>query len=693
MASLHRDNQFKLRALSSALLACSLSLAASSVFALQEITDEDLGESTGEGIAFLPENAYMLFRGEGANETVATMTNATTGRNNDTGYIRYIPVGPLTNEAANSGAGKADLYLYGLAVSRGDGDLNSRINSAGGTFNNAAIRRWGTPENPWLFKVATETQVPNFNPTTTCSGATDASCQVSYLALEAPMHEFYALNYAGTANDVGNTVPVVTGSSPAADAAAAAAGADAYNLKLAFWADAFVRDPTKPEATGASAATSDQFCLGAASGCVAADSRANRLRLQAVWDGLSLNGSRIQIFQTLSGSFAGAGGNATASTYNGTLGLAGILRFNSGDTRYDATNKTGYGASISSTASISTPAAWSAANITQNGCGNSSIDYGNAACQQRIRTRSVTNTATTTWSLPTGTNVGVLRFSTQECGAGNPSGCGGTAQKKLDSPAVNGVAAPTFDANEGLYLYGANINLVLGSLYQPLVVGKDPNSNNLVLEIAAIPNKAEIYKKIYTDYRTTGKDASYLGSTCSVYACGTAISVNGVKKYQGNSATHSSISIGSTLYDPDTGLLTAYSGVEAIGVSFGALNGTSNTVNTVYSESQNQLRRRRERTYNFGFSSTYDWEYRAANNSYYAHNAGPNNGSAAPAANRDWDIATGMATNPADWRYTTSQVPTAAVNNAPALSPANNLGSAVIDGFLVQHMKITTKGL
>lgn len=33
--------------------------------------------------------------------------------------------------------------------------------------------------------------------------------------------------------------------------------------------------------------------------------------------------------------------------------------------------------------------------------------------------------------------------------------------------------APTFDANEGLYLYNPNINLVLGSLYQPLVLSSD----------------------------------------------------------------------------------------------------------------------------------------------------------------------------------------------------------------------------
>ncbi|MFX9826047.1 hypothetical protein ABTP44_20200, partial [Acinetobacter baumannii] len=39
-------------------------------------------------------------------------------------------------------------------------------------------------------------------------------------------------------------------------------------------------------------------------------------------------------------------------------------------------------------------------------------------------------------------------------------------------------------------------------------------------------------------------------------------------------------------------------------------------------------------------------------------------------------------------------IPTA--NQAPALTnitPLNNLGSAVVDGLLIQHLKLTTKGL
>lgn len=93
----------------------------------------------------------------------------------------------------------------------------------------------------------------------------------------------------------------------------------------------------------------------------------------------------------------------------------------------------------------------------------------------------------------------------------------------LITPAINGGVAPTFDANEGVYLYNPNINLVLGTLYQPLVLGSD--GKNFSLEIARIANKPEIYKQIYTDY--SGADTSYKGSTCNVYQCGSQLTLGG----------------------------------------------------------------------------------------------------------------------------------------------------------------------
>ena len=145
--------------------------------------------------------------------------------------------------------------------------------------------------------------------------------------------------------------------------------------------------------------------------------------------------------------------------------------------------------------------------------------------------------------------------------------------------------------------------MVLGSLYQPLILGSD--GANFSLELTRIPNKEDIYRKIYTDYDNPNSNV-YQGSTCNVYKCGN----NGLTGYQGNNATHSSITIGSTVYDASKNTLTAYKGADAVGVSFGAMRPVAQ-----------------------------------------------NSGVTAPPAN------------------------------------FKNMGSAVIDGVLIQHLKITTKGL
>ncbi|MEL1623643.1 hypothetical protein V2W51_19300, partial [Acinetobacter baumannii] len=58
--------------------------------------------------------------------------------------------------------GKADIFLYGLALSKSDSDANSRIAN---TTTAAAISSWGTGANPWVFKVKTSNNVPNFSTT------------------------------------------------------------------------------------------------------------------------------------------------------------------------------------------------------------------------------------------------------------------------------------------------------------------------------------------------------------------------------------------------------------------------------------------------------------------------------------------------------------------------------------------------
>ena len=134
-----------------------------SCFALEAMSDEKLGDTTGEGIALLPQDAYMVFRGAGPNETTEQLLD----RTKDIGYINYVPVGPLSTTAidtnksgavdsADQAVGKADLFLYGLAVSKANDldpdDSNERVgmikDAAGKATAINGIKSWGTASNP-----------------------------------------------------------------------------------------------------------------------------------------------------------------------------------------------------------------------------------------------------------------------------------------------------------------------------------------------------------------------------------------------------------------------------------------------------------------------------------------------------------------------------------------------------------------
>ena len=420
------------------------------------------------------------------------------------------------------------------------------------------------------------------------------------------------------------------------------------------------------------------------------------------------------------------------------------------------------------------------------GCGNASLAFGVATCEYRFRSRNVSDVVSNgTWTPPAVSSV--LRLSTQE-----------TANTALlSTPAINGGAAANFNTTEGLFLYNPNINLVLGSLYQPLTFGVAPDGKNLVIELARIPNKESIYKKIYTNYddSNVATNGGYTGSTCNIYQCGT----NGTTEYQGNNATHSSITIGSTLYDSATNSLSARKDNGAVGVSFGPLVArTGINASKSYKQWQDQQRQLRRREFNWtdkyevydndnffrndedrtdpytgrindcdpiGVCSRQilnngglnkptgedtgdmpfvqtnkgyhlDWAYRTTGNAdvggtcttsaYAAAGFCGVNGQRtdtwitataqtdSDAAKRDYTGRATTATN-LDWASQTpnwadSTARSIAVRNtltSPAkldviptnpsssitMSPQNNFGSVAIDGLLINHMKITTKGL
>lgn len=62
------------------------------------------------------------------------------------------------------------MFIYGLALSKSDNDLNSRFSNQG--FS------WGSADNPWMIHAGTEQNVRQF---------TAAGDEVGYIAIEAPL--------------------------------------------------------------------------------------------------------------------------------------------------------------------------------------------------------------------------------------------------------------------------------------------------------------------------------------------------------------------------------------------------------------------------------------------------------------------------------------------------------------------------
>lgn len=430
------------------MLTSMLSLCCTYSFALEALSDQALSNSTGEGIAILPENFKMVFQTAEDGLTAAQNQSRLANRNYDTGFIRFIPVGPLSETAKTAGAKKADVFLYGLALSASDSNLNSRFSNLG--FN------WGQETNPWVFSVKSISTTANRVVYDFAGVAQD----FSYLSLEAP----YVLDSAAnTATD--------------------------NNIKLGLWGDFFARNPLVAAPVDAK--------NGAPANLNGLD---QRLRLQLVANGLLLNGSNLKLFQTL----GGAASSSLPTSYDNTLGLAALIRLNTNDNPSTATEDSSKALRISTAESLTT---------------------------------DISNDLTT--------------------------------------PAISKTAAPNFNANDGVYLYSPNINLVLGSVYQPLIVDTAADGQNFVIELTRIPNKANVYQQIYTDYTAlaSGTTSAYKGSTCNVQYCGDVISMG--QTYQGNTATHSSISIGTVGFtDSSNRFLKADTSNNAVGVSFVTPTGT-----------------------------------------------------------------------------------------------------------------------
>lgn len=325
--------------------------------------------------------------------------------------------------------------------------------------------------------------------------------------------------------------------------------------------------------------------------------------------------------------------------------------------------------------------------------------------REAFRVISAKATTTTSWSLPDAYKRSVLRIDAAPLST--------LSTPALDAPVTSSIAS-SFDSNKGLFLYGLNANIVLGSLYQPLIL--DAKDSNFTIEVTRIPNDVDVYSKIYTryDFDTTGSvpgggaapdsTISYLGSTCNIYRCsgpnnGSAININlgNSGSYQTSSATHSSLSIGSTEYDPNLNLLKAHKSNAAFGVSFGALTSATGMVSTGQRD----------------YVQTFDSQRCVNGNGLTAAANACSAGAWSTATDktwRQWNKTTGT-TYTQNMNYQILGLKTGCINNCgaqgvghaiPSGIPTdltssrtvpNNFGSAVIDGMLIQHLKIKTTGL
>jgi hypothetical protein len=300
----------------------------------------------------------------------------------------------------------------------------------------------------------------------------------------------------------------------------------------------------------------------------------------------------------------------------------------------------------------------------------------NAFTSRRLRVKG-----TNDWTAPTATSV--FRISTQEI-------AGGTYDSS--TPALGG-AVPNFQPNasaDGIFLYDMNVNLVLGNLYQPLMLSTD--GNNFSMELARIPNVQEVYRRIYTRYENIDPAASvdsgviYLGSTCNIYQCGSST----VAGYQGSSATHSSITIGSTEYDPTTNKLSADKSIGAYGVSIGELKSGTGLASSTQ-EDFTQVWGRSRGTSGSSWGAWGSWSAVTPK--------APVTGQQHPSLNRPNPYETTWRQNYNNQvlgiQTTTPTDIAGRINNMqpPGATVSNNFGSAAIDGLLIQHLKLTTTGL
>lgn len=604
----HLEPRFKVKTLSLALTFLSAALAMPA-YALETISDSDMSDATGEGIAYFTNNFKLqmpsvtldgtapgVLNSFGAVQTgtsngTATVVSANPG---DYGSYLYIgPVGPVPTVSGRPLGNQVDTYLYGLSISGAGGTVNTTDLFTGTGVN------WGSAADPFWLQVMASTN--------------------------------------NSLDGVSQTVPYVQIAAPANTATAG------NNLHLGMWLNIMQY---------AAGSATPNFSTSASTSATSANNGIGlgpALQMQAVWDGFGLNGTVVNLFATPScssstlcpygtvpgvpqdytnqGSTTGAPGHGE---YQNTLGLAGVLRFNS--------SRAGTTAAASS----------------------------------------------------------ILRLSVQG----------------QSSAATIGL----FDPKEGLFIPQLNINLPLGNInYQPLMLTSGVSSGNptISLELAQIPNVANVYNQFYVNYDSNSVDTTSTHADLALCAGGTLSGVicqtNTGYKYNGaaSGADPSAITI-NTSTGSGGGMVVNYGGDGAAIVGISPVSGltpvagmcvTGTASSTIVGCSSSAT----HGSITFGDAYVNNTQTNQRANYTLTLNDGtsPNGTAGTPNANSTVTVTDIVRPGGTSALFTSSTgAPGSAagtsVNGVYFQNSAGtqvNLGTAAISGLAVNHMKMTLTGL
>lgn len=315
MSHLHTKSGFRLSTLALSLgLATAAIVFSAPTYALEAVSDSELSNATGEGLAYFSTNFQLEMPSVFGDSTSALGTAGTFGAGTGAcsganpggcgSFVYLSPIGPVAAATGN----KTDLYIYGLSISSNDNHTTnttaasglaagSVVSVSGNTaagfaqphntiFNSATGVNWGTQTDPFLLKVNTTASLPSLD---------GGNVAVPYLQIAAP-----------TIVTNNNTLDSYS----------------ANNIRLGLWANVM-------QYNVATVNTSNTAVSGPAGPA---------LQLLGIWDGFGINGTVVNMFPTATCATAakcpyGTTGSTVAvpghGEYQATLGLAGVLRFNS----------------------------------------------------------------------------------------------------------------------------------------------------------------------------------------------------------------------------------------------------------------------------------------------------------------------------------------------------------------------------